>query len=165
MVRLTFAKLALIGAGVATVAGVGAAGATSLGSSSPVASQLAASTSTPPATAPATTHQNKKHAGLALALRHRLVQATAKATGQTVAQVRAELATGKSLNQIAGDKAAVVEKSVGDAIKDRLDKAVAKGRITKEKEADILSRLQPALDKLMAATHTKAVAPASTPKA
>jgi ABC-type antimicrobial peptide transport system permease subunit len=163
MFRFTLAKLAALGAATASIAGAGALGATQLTSAAPAAAHLTAATVSP---SPSPSGAAARHRGkdvLGRALHHRLVKATAAATGQTIAQVRDELRSGKSLAQIAASKTAAIEKTVGDAVKTRLDKAVAKGRITPDQERDILAKLQEAIAKEMAATHTKSAAVAATP--
>lgn len=164
MIRLSLARIALVGAGVATVAAAAGAGVAQLGAAAPVAAQVATATA-PSSPSPSGASTPAAHpalkAILGRALHHRLVVATAAATGQTVAQVRAELAAGKSLDDIAGTKVAAIEKAVGDGVKDRLDKAVAKDRITAAQETAILNRLKAAMDKEMAARHSAAAAPAT----
>jgi hypothetical protein len=73
-----------------------------------------------------------------------LVRTTAELSGQEIAVVRAALADGQSLAEFAeangssGD--AVVEAVVAKA-RERLDQAVANGRISAEQAAEILTRL------------------------
>jgi hypothetical protein len=162
MFRFTVGRIAILAAAATSVAAVGALGVTHLGSAAPAAAQVSpvASALSPAA---ATTAPNKNREILGRALYRRLVTATAGATAQTRRQVADELKAGKSLNQIAGAKAAAIEKSVSDAVKTRLAKAVAKSRISAGQAQDILGRLQTVIDKEMAATHAKRVTPAATP--
>lgn len=163
MFRLTLIKVAAVGTAAAAAVGAGAVTIAHVGNAS-AATAAAQSSPAVPAPSPSVPLVRGKSI-LGRALHHRLVKATAEATGQTPTQVRAELRSGKSLAQIAGDKVAAVEKTVTDATKARLDKAVAHGRITADQERDLLGKLQAAIDKEMAATHTKIAAPAATPSA
>jgi hypothetical protein len=72
-----------------------------------------------------------------------LVQATATVTGLTVAQVRAELAAGKSLAQVAQDNGKTTAEVIASArasYRTRLDQAVAAGRITQAQADAALQR-------------------------
>jgi hypothetical protein len=74
---------------------------------------------------------------------HGLVQATATVTGLTVDQVRAELAAGKTLTEVAqanGKTADEVIASARATYKTRLDQAVAGGRITQAQADAALQR-------------------------
>ena len=145
MIRPSLTRLALAGAGIAAAAGIGVTAFASSGPA-PVAATLTAAaptaTPSPSASHGATAGSPTKHAHHLLAgLRHRLVVATAAATGQTPKQVRAELRSGKSLDQIAGSKAASVKAAVTADVKALLDKAVADHTITQARENAILGRL------------------------
>lgn len=86
---------------------------------------------------------------------HGLVQATATVTGLTVDQVRAELAAGKSLTQVAqasGKTADEVIASARAAYKTKLDQAVAGGRITQARADTALQRFDSEAPALMAST-------------
>lgn len=67
--------------------------------------------------------------------------------------IRADLRSGKTLAQIAdaqsGKSAAGLEAAVTAAVKTRLDKRVAAGKLKAERETRILSRLQTRLDRLV----------------
>lgn len=78
-----------------------------------------------------------------------LVTDTAKQTNQTPEQVVAELKAGKTLDQIAGSKAATVKQDVIAAAKTRLDRAVSAGRIDAAREKALLDKLSLRLDKVM----------------
>ncbi|HEY6377569.1 MAG TPA: hypothetical protein VI316_00125 [Candidatus Dormibacteraeota bacterium] len=162
MFRFTVGKIAILAAAATSIAGVGALGVTHLGSAAPAAAQVSPAPSAP-SPAGTTTTQHKDTHILDRALYRRLVTATADATGQTRLQVVNERKAGKSLSQIAGAKVAAIETTVIDAVKVRLGKALATGRITSGQAQDIISKLQAAIDKEMVATHTKVVAPAATP--
>jgi len=155
--RLTLAKLALLGAGLAGAAGLGAATVPGLVSAAPTA------TASP---SPSSSGEHGDRSGrigkhLRHRLFHKLVELTAKDTGQSVDQVRAQLKAGKSLADIAGSKAAQVKTDAMNAIKDKLDKAVTRGRITADQETKLLSRARDAIDKLMAQTPHAAAQPAA----
>lgn len=93
--------------------------------------------------------------------RPRLGGAVATYLGVTPAQLRAELRAGKSLAQIAtghGKTVAGLKSAILDAVKKRLDKAVASGRLTAAQEKTILDRLSAHLDQLVNRTRPLAAA-------
>ncbi|HET9052519.1 MAG TPA: hypothetical protein VFO60_12515 [Candidatus Dormibacteraeota bacterium] len=163
MFRLTIARVALAGAGLAAAGG--GIVATHLSPAPVVSATLAAAQPTPsPSSSGATTAPNrtaKPHTktggvrrALGLRLRHALVLATAKATGQTVEQVRDALRSGKSLDDIAGPKAAAIKTTVEQDVRTRVEKAVDAKRITQAQADKLLARLDPAVDRIMAAHRT-----------
>jgi hypothetical protein len=85
---------------------------------------------------------SEEHCGRA-PLARALAKETLAQTGLTKAQLAEELKAGKSLAQVAGANGSS-EQAVVDAvmakITARLDKAVANGKITPEKKAEILAR-------------------------
>ena len=153
--RFTLTRIALAGAGLLTAAGIGAATIPAALASTPSAAATSPSTVSPtPKAAPAPAAKGRAKARarhLGLQLRRLLVAETAKQTGQTVAQVRAELRSGKSLDSIAGSKAQSVRDAVLDTITRRLDALRAKGTITQAQETKILARMQTRITKVMAA--------------
>jgi hypothetical protein len=77
----------------------------------------------------------------------------------TPVQLRAELRAGKSLAQIAtehGKTVAGLKSAILDAVKARLDKAVASGRITAAQEQTILDPLSSHLDQVVNRTRPAA---------
>ncbi|MGE5275239.1 MAG: hypothetical protein ACM3QU_15935 [Verrucomicrobiota bacterium] len=85
-------------------------------------------------------------------LRPRLVGAVTAYLGLTPAQLRTELRAGKSLAQIAtehGKTVAGLKSAILDAVKTKLDRAVAGGRLSAEQETTILDRLSAHLDRLV----------------
>jgi len=103
------------------------------------------------------------HAAPALGrpVRPRLGGAVATYLGVTPAQLRTELRAGKSLAQIAtghGKTVAGLKSAILDAVKTRLDKAVARGRLTAAQEKTILDRLSAHLDQLVNRTRPLAKA-------
>jgi uncharacterized coiled-coil protein SlyX len=104
------------------------------------------------------------HAVPALArqpLHPRLGGAVTTYLGVTPAQLQAELRTGKSLAQIAtehGKTVAGLKSAILDAVKARLDKAVASGRLSTAQEKTILDRLSAHLDQLVNRTRSLAKA-------
>lgn len=87
--------------------------------------------------------------------------AVAAYLGLTPAQLRSELRAGKSLAQIAtehGKTVAGLKSAILDAVKARLDKAVASGRLTAAQEKTILDRLSAHLDELVNRTRAGAKA-------
>ena len=158
MFRLTIARVAVVGAGLAA-AGGGVA-ATQLSSAPALSATLAAAQSTP-TPSPAAVTPKPKHAkahglrhALELHLRRALVEATAKATGQTVKQVRDQLRAGKSLDDIAGTKATGIKATVEQDVKTRVEKAVDDQKITQAQADKLLARLDAAVDKILAAHRT-----------
>jgi hypothetical protein len=84
--------------------------------------------------------------------RPRLGAAVAAYLGITPAQLRSDLRAGKSLAQIAtahGKTVAGLKSAILDAVKVRLDKAVASKRLTADQEKTILDRLASHLDELI----------------
>ena len=159
--RFTLPRVALAGAGLLTAAGIGAATIPQALASAP-----AAATTTAPATTPSTPSHSPapgarkgtakaRHTGLAL--RRLVVAQVARQTGQTVAQVRAELRSGKSLDDIAGAKAQAVRDAVLDTVTRCLDALRTAGRITQAQETRMLARTRTRITTLMAAVpHHKA---------
>jgi hypothetical protein len=85
--------------------------------------------------------------------------AVATYLGVTPVQLRAELRAGKSLAQIAtehGKTVAGLKSAILDAVKARLDKAVASGRITAAQEQTILDPLSSHLDQVVNRTRPAA---------
>jgi hypothetical protein len=86
---------------------------------------------------------------------HAPAKAAANYLGLTRGQLRKQLASGKSLAQIAkaqGKSTSGLEQAITAAIKARLDKAVANKRLTATQEKKLLSRLSAGIDDLVNAT-------------
>jgi hypothetical protein len=162
--RFTLTRIALAGAGLLTAAGIGAATIPAALASTPAATSTTspATTAPTPKASPAPGAKGKARArGLGLQLRRLLVAQTATQTGQTVEQVRAELRSGKSLDDIAGSKAQSVRDAVLDTVTKRLDALRARGTITQAQETKILARMSTRITRVMAAVpHHKAAAAA-----
>ena len=137
----TLVTLAGGAAGGAAYAVVNTAGAT------PVAQELAATTTASPSPSTNTPAKNGHHDGRALVLA--LVRATAKETGVSAKTVRQDLRSGQTLDQVAGSKADDVAHDVLSAIQARLDKLVDGGKITKQQETDRLARAAARIQTLM----------------
>jgi uncharacterized coiled-coil protein SlyX len=89
----------------------------------------------------------------------RLGAAVTTYLGITPAQLRSELQAGRSLAQIAtahGKTAAGLKTAILAAVRTRLDKAVAGGRLTAAQEKTILDRLSSHLDRLLDRAHAAA---------
>jgi hypothetical protein len=89
--------------------------------------------------------------------RVRLAAFVAKYVGVTPMQLRTELRAGKSLAQIAtehGKTVAGLKTAILDAVKTRLDKAVATKRLTADQEKTLLDRLAAHLDELLNRTRS-----------
>ena len=97
------------------------------------------------ATKPA--HHPLKH------LRRVAVKAAVDYLGVDRKTIRADLKQGQTLAQIAnaqpGKSAAGLEAAITTAVKTKLDARVAAGKLTADREAKILARLQTRLDKLV----------------
>ena len=163
--RFTLTRIALAGAGLLTAAGIGAATIPAALASTPAAATSTASpaTTTPtPKASPAPGARGKARARhLGLQLRTLLVEQTARQTGQTVKQVRTEMRSGKSLDDIAGSKAQTVRDAVLDTVTKRLDALRAKGTITQAQETKILGRMRTRITKVMEAVPHHRAAPAA----
>jgi hypothetical protein len=92
-------------------------------------------------------------------LRRGVIRVSAAYLGLTPQELRSQLGAGKTLAQVAneqGKTASGLEQAIETAVKARLDKAVALGRITSEREQLILSRLPARLDRLVNRTFAHA---------
>jgi hypothetical protein len=163
--RFTLTRIALAGAGLLTAAGIGAAAVPAVLASAPAAAGSASTTtptpkaSTAPGSKASNSTANRRHPGLGL--RRELVGLVAGQTGQTVAQVRAELRAGKSLDEIAGSKAQAVRDAALDAVTKRLDALRTAGKITQAQETKRLARAKDRIARVMAAVpHHRAAAAA-----
>lgn len=140
----------------ATVIAIGAAGG---GIGYAVASQHtpAAASSSPAAAAPEPSSAAKGHRGGAAAhgLLQRALSLIASQTGQSVATVRGELAAGKSVDQIAGAKAAAIESQIMAQITKLAGRAVSAGKISSTQETSLLALAKTKVDALMAEPGTQ----------
>lgn len=81
-----------------------------------------------------------------------LGDAAAGALGMTREELRAELREGNTLNEIAAERGvdpATVEAALLDVVSNRVDTALANGRITEEQAAKIRERARERIDRLM----------------
>jgi hypothetical protein len=92
---------------------------------------------------------------VALALVRAAVRATVRETGLSAATVTRDVRTGKTLDQIAGAKHPAVEQDVLALVLQRLNRAVARHRITAQQEQQVLANAKSALDKLMSSDLSK----------
>ncbi len=74
-----------------------------------------------------------------------------KELGLTPQQIFADIRAGKTLDQIAGAKAATLQAQAVAAIKSELDKAVTRGALTSAQETSLLQDAQNAISVLMSA--------------
>ena len=96
-------------------------------------------------------HANKHHAA------HGLFRVAADSLGLTRQALREQLRAGKSLAQIAADQHKSVDglkQAILAAVKTRLDKAVAAGSLSADREQAILTKLAARLDVLLNRTWT-----------
>ena len=85
-----------------------------------------------------------------------IVRAVTSYLGLTPTQLRADLAAGQSLAQIAtaqGKSVSGLEQTIESAVKSRLDQAVTAGKITAAQEQKLLTGLQSRLDTLVNKAH------------
>lgn len=142
----------------ATVIAVGAAGG---GIGYAVASQhTTTATATPPGTgSPAPSSAAKGHHATGAARATRLLQRAlsliASQTGLSVTTVHSELAAGKSVDEIAGAKAAAIESQILAQITKIAAHAVSAGRISSAQETSILAIAKTKIDALMAEPGTQ----------
>ena len=142
-VLITVASVVL---GTATVAGV--SGFSS--AASPVTLTAASSPSPAPQAKTGASSELKNLRRHLVAI---FVRTTAKDTDQTVQQVRQQLRDGKSLNDIAGNKASQVEQQSISAVRDWVSNEVKAGKITQQQANALMAKLQTVADKIMAAHH------------
>ncbi len=83
-----------------------------------------------------------------------LIGLVAKDTNQTKTQVLAQLKAGKSLDQIAGSKAAAIRQEALSRIQARLDKAVKAGKLTQDQANTRLADWKTRLAKVMSTPGT-----------
>jgi hypothetical protein len=145
--RSLFSRRNVVIAGL-VVAGAGGAAALAL------PAIAAHSSAAPTALAPVSTDASGAAAkGVKAFGRGRLVQllirATVKETGLDRGTVLERLRAGETLAQIAGGKAQAVESDAMDMLRTRLDRAVDRGRITKDQEAGLLAAARSGADSLM----------------
>ena len=143
----------------ATVLVVGAAGS---GIGYSIASQHAAAaplaSTTPSASQSPTTGKTHHHGAAAnrgQALIARALGMLAKETGQSVASIRAQLAAGKSIDDIAGAKASAIEAKILSALTKLGDRAVKAGKITAAQESTYLALAKSKVTALMAEPGTQ----------
>jgi hypothetical protein len=87
---------------------------------------------------------------------HAVVSAVTGYLGLSAQQLRADLAAGQTLAQIAtaqGKTVTGLEQRIESAVKTQLDQAVTAGKITSQQEQTILSRLQARLDTFVTTAH------------
>lgn len=124
------------------------------------ASPQVAASSTPSPSPPAGARTRARHPLITA-----LVVATAKETGLSITTIRSDLRSGQTLNQVAGSKAGDVENDVLTALRTRLDKAVAGGRLTKDQETARLNAARTRIGTLLAAPLGHRAAGAAQPAA
>jgi hypothetical protein len=140
----------------ATVVAVGAAGG---GIGYAVASQHTAVPAATSAATPSPASGPLKGGGAgatrAPGLLQRALQMLATQTGQSVAAVRSQLAAGKSIDEIAGSKAAAIQNEILAAITKVADRAVKRGRITPAQESADLAMARTRISALLAEPGTQ----------
>jgi hypothetical protein len=87
----------------------------------------------------------------------RLIALEAKDTGQTRAQIRTALGTGKTLTEIAGSKAAQVKADALALITTRVTKAVTAKRITQAQASTLVTKATTLLDTAMSKDFSKLI--------
>lgn len=89
------------------------------------------------------------------ALVQRALSMLAKETGQSVASIRTQLASGKSIDDIAGAKAPAIENQILAQLTKLGDRAKAAGRITAAQETTYLAMAKTKVEALMAEPGTQ----------
>ena len=143
------AAVAVVAVGAAG-GGIGYAVATQHATAAPVAA--APTPSATPGIA-----SSKRTAGRADMLIQRGLRALSAATGQSVASIQAQLAAGKSIDQVAGAKAPTIETEILNGITQLVDRGVARGRISAAQKSSILAMAKTKVDALMAEPGTTLV--------
>lgn len=144
---------------VGVAAGVGVHSVTANNSSS-----LTASTSTP-SPSPGADKDCKPagHGGPALGAAREVLSIAASVLGQTQQQILDQLRSGKTLDQIAGDKASTIEQQSLDKLKTALDKRVSAGKLSASAESAMLDKAKTALEKAMSTDLSGKIPPAAGP--
>jgi hypothetical protein len=141
----------IAGAGVVAVGGATGVTVHSVTAGSPNAT-LTAATSTPGASPNGGAGGgNVCKPGRGLGAAREVLSIAASVIGQTQQQILDQLRAGKTLNQVAGDKAATVEQQAIDKLKAGLDKRVAAGKLSAADEKTRLDSAKTALDTAMGA--------------
>jgi hypothetical protein len=146
----------------AVAAGVIAVGAAAGGVGYAVASQhstaapVSSSTSTPASPSPAPSTKHKATTGTrGAAVIQRALGLLASQTGQTVASVRSQLETGKSINDIAGAKAPAIESEILAQVNKLAARALSAGKISAAQESAALATVKTKVEALMAEPGTQ----------
>jgi hypothetical protein len=84
-----------------------------------------------------------------MSIANKVLDVAAGVTGQSRDQILAQLRAGKTLDQIAGDKASAIESQVLATLKSRLDERVGAGRLSADAETKLLAAAKTALEKAM----------------
>jgi hypothetical protein len=143
-------------AAVLGLAGVSVAGATS-NAGSPLPASTTAST-TAPATGPNAATAKKSHPGARKLIRRRAGALVAKTIGITRADLRTELAAGKTIAAIAtehGVQPQTVITALENAATARINAALAAGRIKAPRAARLKARVDKAVPKIVNDWHPK----------
>ena len=121
---------------------------------------LTASTATPsPSPGSSNTCRPAGH-GPALGAARQVLDIAATVLGQSQQQILDQLRSGKTLDQIAGGKAATIEQQAIDKLKTALDKRVAAGKLSSTQETTMLNDAKSALDKAMSSDLSSKIPPA-----
>src|SRR5438046_1589714 len=138
-------KAIVAGLALCTAGGAAAVAVPAIAAHSPVTSQAA--------TASVATDAGRAALGRSRLL-HLLIRATVTETGLDRATVLQRLAAGQTLAQVAGAKAQAVETDALALLQKRMDRAEARGRITKSQETGLLTAARSRADTLMSTVLT-----------
>lgn len=141
----------LLAGGLAVITG----GVVATSTIAPALTASPASTTAQSSNANGTGQQHDRHNQrnrIVRAIARDAVKDTAKETGLTEAQVKADLKQGESLDTIAGDKSGAVQADLLSDLKAQLDKLVSQGKITQDRENTIMGKAPAMIQKLMART-------------
>lgn len=139
-------KALIAGAGVVAV---GSAAGVAVHSAAAGPATLTASTSTPSPSPDASNTCRAAGRGPALGAAKQVLSIAAAVLGQTQQQILDQLRTGKTLDQVAGDKASTIEQQALARLKTALDKRAGDGKLSSTQEQAMLDKAKTALEKAM----------------
>jgi len=161
MIFTPLRKAVIAGAGMLAIGaagGVAVRAATSSPSSTPTAATASPS--------PGTGSGRQCAPAPLLGAARQVLSIAAGVTGQSQQQILDQLRQGRTLDQIAGDKASTIEQQALAKLKTRLDRAVSSGKLTSSQESSMLDKARAGLEKAMSSDLSKDIpAGGSMPKA
>src|SRR5579864_4187575 len=153
MIFTPLRKAVIAGAGMLAIGAAGGVAVHAATSSAPTSTPTAATSTPSPERAECLPKPLLRAAEQVLSI-------AASVTGQSKEQILDQLRQGRTLDQIAGDKASTIESQALAQLKARLDKAVSAGKLTAARETAMLDKAKTALEKAMS-TNLSSRIPAS----